>query len=174
MGGKRVETAEVPGNRVVVEPPLNHGTKPSASLINRPVHASLQLHFDRVQLAPHTLGDRFAFDGERSLPGRPAVVREAQEVKSLRPPLSPFFTPFRRVAAELDQTGFVRMKLEAELLEPLLQVAEEAFGVTAVLESHDEIVGIADDNHRSACVTISPLLCPKIEDVMQKHVRKDR
>ena len=114
LGTESRQAGDVAGDRVVIEPPLDHGTKPSASLLNRPVHASFQLRFDLLQLRPHTLGDRFAFEGERSLPGRAATVRKAQKVERLRPALPPFLTSFRRVAAEFDQTGFVRMKLKAE------------------------------------------------------------
>ena len=101
-------------------------------------------------------------------------MRKAQKVKRLRPPLAPFLPSFRRVAAELDQAGLIRMKLEAKLLETFPQLAEEAFGITSVLESHDEIVGVANHDHRSACVTFPPLVGPKIEDVVQEHVRKER
>ena len=57
LSTKRIKTTEVPGDRVVVEPPLDHGTKPSAYLVNHPVHAFCQLQFDLLQLGPHTLGD---------------------------------------------------------------------------------------------------------------------
>ena len=39
LSTKRVETAEVSGDRVVIEPSSAHGTKPSADLANHPVHA---------------------------------------------------------------------------------------------------------------------------------------
>jgi hypothetical protein len=159
---------------MVVEPPLHHGSKPAADLAHHPVHTFRQLQFDGLQSGPHTLGDGFAFDDERPVLARSAVVRKAQEVERLRPPLAPFLASFRRITAEFDETGFVRMKLEAELLESFPQFAEKAFGVTAVLESHDEIVGVADHDYRPARVTAPPLVCPQIEDVVQEHVRKER
>src|SRR3972149_273845 len=140
---ERVERAEVPRDRVVVKPPLDHGAKPSARLLDRRVHPSLQLHFDLLQLGPHALGNRFAFDGERALPRGSATMRETQEVERLRPPLPTVLSPFRRVAAKLDQSGLLGVKLEAELLETFPQRAEESLGITSVLESHDEIVGVA-------------------------------
>ena len=92
-----------------------------------------QLQFDLLQLGPHPLGNRFAFDGERPFLRRPAAMREAQEVERLRLALAPLLASFGRIAAELDEPGLVRVKLEAELLEAFPQLAEKAFGVTCGL-----------------------------------------
>jgi len=73
------------------------------------VHAPPQLLFDLLQLGSHTLRDRLAFDGERSLSGLPAIVREPQEVERLRLAQPSLRSTFRRVSAELDESRFVRV-----------------------------------------------------------------
>ena len=85
-------------------------------------------------------------------------MREAQEVERLRLALAPLARAFGRIAAELDQSGFVRVQLEAELLQAFRKFSQKAFGVRSILESHDEIVGVADDDHRAACVPLPPLV----------------
>ena len=46
------------------------------------------------------------------------LVREAKEVESFRPALSVSFSSFDRITAELDQTRFPLVQLQAELGEP--------------------------------------------------------
>src|SRR5262249_16329613 len=53
-------------------------------------------------------------------------------------------------------------------------ISREASGLGLVLESDDEIVGIAHDDHVARGVTPSPALGPEIEDVVQVDVGKKR
>src|SRR4029077_17867057 len=43
-----------------------------------------------------------------------------------------------------------------------------------VLESHDEVVRVTHDRNSTASISASPLVDPKIEDVMQEDVGKER
>jgi hypothetical protein len=74
-------------------------------------------------------------------------MREAQEIERLRLALSLALTAYRRKSAELDEPGLFRVKLETELLQALMQLSEESFGIHSGLKSHDEIVGVADHDH---------------------------
>jgi hypothetical protein len=73
------------------------------------VHAGLQLLFDLLQFGTQAIGNRFAFDRERPLSGRPATMGEAQGVECLRLALPPLLASFGRIAAEFDEPGFLRV-----------------------------------------------------------------
>jgi len=56
-------------------------------------------------------------------------VFETQEVKCLGLAVSPAFASRGREAAELDQSGFLGMELQAEAAKPLLQLGQEPLGI---------------------------------------------
>jgi hypothetical protein len=56
---------------------------------------------------------------------------------------------------------------QAELLHPPTEVLEEALGIAAVLESYDEVVGLAHDDHVAGGGFGPPLLDPQIEHIVQ-------
>jgi hypothetical protein len=47
-------------------------------------------------------------------------------------------------------------------------------GVVAVLETHDEVVSVSHDDNFAPGMPPAPLIYPKIEDVMEEDVRKER
>jgi hypothetical protein len=58
---------------------------------------------------------------------------------------------------------------QAELGQPLLEVGQHPFCVGRALEAHHEVIGIAHDRYPTACMPLTPLMDPKIEDVVQKN-----
>lgn len=82
--------------------------------------------------------------------------------------------PLDRIAAELQQPGFVPMQFERELLEPRSHLLPEAARFGLVLEAHDQIVGVAHDDHVALGFAPPPLLRPKVEDVVQVDVGQQR
>src|SRR5215470_4118021 len=66
------------------------------------------------------------------------------------------------------------MQRQRELLQPRAHDLQEASGLGLVLESDDEIVGIAHDDHVARGLTPAPALGPEIEDVVQVDVGKKR
>jgi CheY-like chemotaxis protein len=99
---------------------------------------------------------------------------EAQEVEGLR-----FAEPApgasgRRMAAELEQAGLVRMERQRELLQPRTHRVSEAVSVRLVLEADDDIISIADDDHVACGLAPSPALRPEIEHVVQIDVGEQR
>jgi hypothetical protein len=78
-----------------------------------------------LQRGAHPFGNRFPLDREPALPGRSAMMRNAQEIERLRLPLSVLLTAFRRKTTELDEPGLFRVKLKTELLQALVQLSEE-------------------------------------------------
>jgi hypothetical protein len=100
------------------------------------------------------------------------LVREAQEGKRFWLAQSTLGSTFRRKAAELDQARLVWMQDQAELGEALPKFSEAAFGVGTMLEPHDEIIRISDDNHVALCEVRSPVLSPEVEDIVEEYIRK--
>jgi len=74
-------------------------------------------------------------------------MRETQKVECLRfaiaglPPIS------GSVAPKLNQARLVRMQLQSELLQTVLPFAEKPLRFLPIFESHDDVIGIADDNN---------------------------
>ena len=95
---------------------------------------------------------------------------EAQEREALRFAKPAPSAPVRRVAAELDQAGFVRMERQRKLIQPFTHRLQEAPGVILMLEADDDVVGIAHDDHVARGLTPSPAFGPEIADVVQVDV----
>src|SRR2546425_1746470 len=146
LGPKLTEALEVTGNGMILEPSPDHAPQPRTERADSSVHPTAQLQLNRLQLGSQTLGDRLTLNLKRSLPSRPAVMRETQKVERLRFALPTLPSVFVRKASEFDQPRFLGMQLQAELRETTPQVAEESLGLVAMLESQDEVVGIADDD----------------------------
>jgi hypothetical protein len=52
------------------------------------------------------------------------------------------------------------MQCQSELFHAGGKLAEETFGIVAVLETHDEVVRVPNDDDVARCVPIPPLLNP--------------
>src|SRR5262249_58837705 len=146
QGTEPIQAGAVAGYGVIVEPSLDNCSQPPAHVGHREVHATHELGFDRLQLRAHALGDRLSLDRKRSLPRRPAVVREAEEVERFRLAQTTLGSTFRRKTAELDQACFVRVQFQAELGKSPPKLLEAALGVGTVLEPHDEIIRVTNDD----------------------------
>jgi len=134
--------------------------------------ASLQLGFHRVQLRLHPRAHRSACQEEASGFALPTDVREAEEVERCRFPESVLLPMCGRVPAELDQARLLGMQFQGESPQPLAEVAQKPLSVRAMLESHNEVVGVARDDDLAAPVSPAPLLDPQVEGVMQVDVRQ--
>ena len=66
------------------------------------------------------------------------------------------------------------MELQGELLQSRLHRVLETAGVVFVLETDDQIVGIAHHDHLTPGFPPSPAIGPEVEDVMQVDVAKER
>jgi len=99
-------------------------------------------------------------------------VREAKEGERFWLAQATLGSAFRREPAELDQTGFVWVQFQAELGEALPEFLEAAFGVFTVLEPHDEIIRVPDDDHIALCGLCSPVLSPQVKYIVEKNIRK--
>jgi hypothetical protein len=103
-----------------------------------------------------------------------ADVREAGEVEGIRLAIATRRSAIGSISAELDQAGFLRMRRECKLCQALLQIGEEALGITAILEAYDGVVRLANEDDAAGCVTLPPLVSPQVIDVVKADVRKQR
>ena len=79
------------------------------------MHAFVQLSLDCIERRSHTLGNAESSDHKPSMNSRlGAHVREAEKVKRLGAPVSSSLSLLVRKAAELDQTSFLFVQLQAE------------------------------------------------------------
>src|SRR5262245_8933903 len=126
---------------------------------------------DLLQLRPHphTLGQ--PPHDEMTSSRLPADVREAEEVKCIG--LAPSAPPAIRLRkpAEFDQTGLFGVQFQSESRESIAEIVPKPPGLPLVLEAHDEVVGIPNDD----CLTLglpTPLVAPEVKHVVKIDVRK--
>jgi len=170
---KLVETREVSGHGVVIEPALDHLAQPASCVPYVHMQAAQQFRFDLLQLGSHLLGNRPAFDGERSLSRLPTDVGEAEKVKRFRFSLSPLVSAFGRIAPELDQASFLRVEFQSEFEEPVAEFSETAFRIGLFLKPDDEVIRVTDNDHVARCPALAPVRNPEVEHVVQEHVRQE-
>src|SRR5580704_3508363 len=171
---ERRQCTTIGRHRVIVEVAGNDLPQPPPHGGDRLMHSLAQRLLDLLQLCPPAVAPGLTLDLELALAGFTADEGEAEEVEGLRLAEPALLAIDRRKAAELDQAGLVRMKLQRELFQPLAHRAEEAPSVTLVLETDDEVVGIAHDDHVARGLAPSPAFGPQIEGIVQVDVGEQR
>ena len=93
-----------------------------------------ELATDLLDFAPETFGNRKTFDGEPSVPGRRADMRESQKLKRLRFAFSSPRPIGHGKTAKFNQPRLPRVDLQPKLLHPRLQRLQKALRFFPVLE----------------------------------------
>ena len=101
-------------------------------------------------------------------------MREPEERERFRFPLPALPAIRRREAPERDEPRLLRMDFQPKLRQPLLEVSQETHGIGLMLESGNEIVSVADDDHVPLRHFLAPYLGPQIENIVQIHVSQQR
>lgn len=121
--------------------PLHHRSQVLSLLADGRVSTSSQLFLHRLQLRRHPLAHRSPQHHKTpGLSGLPAAVREPQEVKGLGLSLTAPTSVAGGEPPKFDQSGLLRVQLQAKLGESLLEIHEELLGLAAMLEPHDEVM----------------------------------
>ena len=97
---------------------------------------------------------------------------EAQEVERLRLAKPCPLPLLRRAAAELEQTGLVRVQGQRKLRQPIPQVCLKPLGIGLVFKPSDDVIGIAHQDDVPSGLVASPPRSPKTEDIVQVDVRQ--
>jgi len=174
LSAKRIESGPVAGNGVVVEIPLHHSMQPCALLGDRLMPLSQQRLLHRLQFGAEPLRHRLPpYVKPLGLARSSTEVGEAQEVEGFRLALVTLLSISGGEPSEFDQSRFVRVQRQAELVKTFLKFLQETFGLAAVLEPNDEIVGITHSNDIACGELRPPPLDPQVEDVVQVHVSQE-
>src|ERR1700747_3746541 len=159
---------------VVIEVAADDSPQPLPLRGDRLVHAPSHLLLHFLELRPHAVPSGLPFDLEFSRSGLAADEGETQEVEGLRFAESAPLAAFRRKAPELDDPGLLGIQRQRKLLQPITHLVQEAPGIVLMLETDDEIVGIAHDDHITRGLAPSPACGPEVEGIVQVDVGKQR
>src|ERR1044071_1457937 len=159
---------------MIGEVAINDAPEPFPLVGDRLVHAPLQLLLDLLELRPHAVCPALPLNLEFAGLCFAADEGEAQEAEGLRLAEPTPFAALGRKATELDKPGLLRVQRERELPQPLAHRVEEAPGVALVLRAHNEVVGIAHDDHVARGLPPSPALGPEVEGIVQVDVGEER
>src|ERR1700726_1312103 len=110
MVPKRCRGVKVFGPRVIGKEPCPHLPQPLSLARDRIVHPAPELLLDLPHLGPLTVASGPPKEQEPAAPRPAADMGEAKEVERFRLAKPRPFPLLRRPAAELDQTGLVRMQ----------------------------------------------------------------
>src|SRR5947207_7416780 len=149
---------------------LNDLLQPSA-LLRRCVVLSLpQLFLHPPKRCLHSVATGAPLNKEVPCSRLTADKCKAQECEGLRLAKPALFSIGRRKAAKLDQPGLVRMQRKREPLQTFTHIRQEPLGVGFVLKSEDSVVGETHHNHIPSGVTLTPLVHPQVERIMEINV----
>jgi hypothetical protein len=137
----------------------------------RAMHASPGLDPQLFPLANLSLPLCLPFDNEFPVPTFRAVMREAEKVERLRPPLADPVTPFGSVFAEHDQPGLFLVERKAKLASRLMRSAT-IFRASA---SSSKTIKSRQHTDRYTAVRLpTPAMNPEIEHAVQEDVGQER
>jgi hypothetical protein len=101
-------------------------------------------------------------------------VRKPKEIERLRASYPPACAAFRRIPSELQDPRLFLVQLQAELGHPGAQVFEKRQHILPLLEAHDTVIGIPNDDHIAFRLVPPPSMSPQVEHVVQVDVGKQR
>jgi hypothetical protein len=174
MVAKSRERLQVRRHRMICKEAANDFSEPFPLLGNRLMPPLSQLLLDLFELCSQAVAPGFPLE-KKSAPARFAADEsEAQEVEGLRLAEPAPGAVASRVSAKLDEPGLLGVECKSELLEPCAHQFQEAASIVLMLEANHNIVGVARDDHIAASLTPSPLLGPKVENVVEVDIGEQR
>ena len=169
---KCIDLAPVQGHRIVGGITAHHATQPRPLFGDRMVAPSGKLLFYFPEFRSLPLGHGSSSQLEPSCAVLPTDVGEAQEVEGLWFPFSSTLPLLRCIRSEAQQPRLVRVQRQAKSGQSFSQLAPVPLSFLLVLKSQRNVVGIARHDDLAARMSLSPLLGPLIEDVVQIDVRQ--
>lgn len=89
-------------------------------------------------------------------------------------PLAGYQVQVDGITPKFNQPGLVRMQAKTESLQAFPKVLQKTPCLRHVLESHHEVIRIANEDDFARGVFLPPLVSPEIEDIMQIDIRQER
>ena len=175
LGPEGFHAGEIAGDCMIVHVALHHRAKPDSQRPHTVMNTTTKALLDSVEFGHQALGNSLAFHREAfPFAGSATHMREPEEIEGLRFALTATTSIEPGIGAKLDHARLVRMERKAEALQTLPKIIQEAFRLMAILEPKDEVVGITNDDQIALCITAAPLMCPKVQDVVQINIGKQR
>ncbi len=104
---------------------------------------------------------------ERAAPRFDADVGEPEKRKCFRLPQPTAFAAVHSRATKLDQPRLFRMQRKRECFHTRFEVRQKRLGLFLVLETADNVVGVAHDYHLAASLAFPPLSRPEVKNEME-------
>ena len=142
-----VHRSKISSHSVVSIVTLQDAPQPCPELLQRLVHPAAQRLLNLLQLGHHPLVRRLSPDREPALRTGSTLMNKSEECKRLRFLLAPPAPVLSRISAELQQPRLLRMEFQPKLCQPLPEFFQEPLGIGLVLESHHQIVRVADNDY---------------------------
>src|SRR3954451_8395052 len=166
------ECLDVGRHRVIGEIAGDDLLQPVPLFRDRLVHSSPQFLRDLLEFRRLAVPAGFPVDQEVAPARGAADEGETQESEGLRLAEAAPLAVARRIAAELDQPGLLRMERQRELLKPVAHHVEEPTGVGLVLETDDDIIRVSHNDHVAGGLPLSPAFGPEVERVVKINIGK--
>jgi hypothetical protein len=150
------EGARICRHRVIVEEASDYLLQPTSLVRDWMVSSPSQFFLDLPELGLFAVSPSFPREQKGSSAQLGTNEGKAQEIEGLRLSETPSPAFFYCKATELDQPGFLGMKRQRELLEPLSHQGLKPDGVCPALESDHLVIRIARYDHGADSLAPSP------------------
>ena len=139
------------------------------------MHASLKLGFHLVQLRLQPFADRLPQHRKHSVaPLLYADVRKAEKVECLGLPFSTPLPVVDRKWTKLQQSRFLGMQFQVELLHSFREFHSKLIGIRFAVKAHHDVVRESHHDDIAVRPLLTPGLDPQIEYVVKVDVGQQR
>src|SRR6266478_5504340 len=175
LESKEPQRRSVHGHPVISVVTPHHRLQPLAQFGNGFVHAPLKLGFHLIQLRLQPFPYRLPQHRKPSIaPLLYANMRKSEEVERLRLPFSTPLPLVDRMRTELQQSRFLGMQLQVELLHAFREFRPELLGIRLAVKSNHDIVRKTHHDDLAVRPLLTPCLDPQVEHVMEINVSQQR
>ena len=158
---------------MIVEEATQDRPQPFTLLWYRAVPVAVELLTNFPQLLTYSLTNALSFDNETfAVPLAATIVREAEEVESLRFALSLCASVSGCESAKLYQTRFVRVQGKSEFVHAIPHIIQESLGIAVMLKAHHKLIRIPYDYYITVGLGLTPVLYPQVQNIMKIDIRQ--
>src|SRR5882762_9804867 len=175
LESKEPQRRSVHGHAVISVVTPHHRLQPLAQFGNGFVHAPLKLGFHLIRLRLQPFPYRLPQHRKTSIaPLLYASTPKSEEVERLRLPFSTPLPLVDRMRTELQQSRFLGMQLQVELLHSFREFRPELFGIRLAVKSNHDVVRKTHPDDIAVRPLLTPRLDPQIEYLVEVNVSQPR
>jgi hypothetical protein len=158
----------VHGHSVVAKVSTHNRPQPLALFGDGLVHSSLEFGFHLIQLRLQPFPDRLPHHREPSIALLlRADVRKSEKVERLRLPFSTPLPLVDRIRTEFQQSRFLGVQFQIELLHSLSKFRPKLVGIRLAVKSNHDVVRETHHDYLAVRPLLPPCLDPQVEYVMK-------